>query len=914
MKKIATIIFILLCSVLSFAQLSGDYYIPQGANPQGFATLADAIISLNTNGCLGTVYFYIDGDLAETGANLVITRNDLSATNNLTIKPAPTKTPTITISGCTNTAGANQYSGMALYDADYITIDGSNTVGGTTKDLSYIMNDATNGRNIIQLYGNCDNVTIKNTNVTYQAPMSTANSTRGIYLNGQATGVADNFTVQNCNIGDATNTPYYALGLTGSSGSITYCTYITVKDNNLYGRIRPVYFYYVGTSGTSCEISNNYIYTYGGLNGTTTYTIMFNTWAGTINIFNNKLPTITTNNTATSGIYGISGLSAQTGATCNIYNNFIGGDLSFTGTGVPTVISLMYLQDNGTYLVYYNSFNYPSITNNTERSCIHISGTSANVTLKDNILINSTDATNAYCIWKSNGTLTSDYNDLYVSGTNANIGYVGAAAKHTLADWQASGYDANSKSKAVTFTSATDLHLSGGSIGDNDLTGTVLGGYTTDLDGDTRGAYWPYMGADENTVVPLHPRTPGTIPMTTGVSNALAFGANGVLGTDGSATFYTHWDATYLYLGWSGGKTNYSSDLYYAAIDIDPDGTNGTNNAIEGVSFLAGGPRPDFYVVYENNSSFYGSPVTNGNAFEIYNVSGGNWNWVSRTDGDDGTSSQIDFLDASGEVRLRIPWATLGFTPATGTKLGIVMWDNNSDGNYMWARVPTTNPANGGTPKVLDHQFVYNNTGDGVNPSSDRAEGMFPVELTSFNSLVHGKDIQLNWHTATEVKSYGFSIERRTKSTGGGEEWSELGFINATGNSNSPKQYSFTDENVAEGKYIYRLKMIDNDGTYEYSNEVEAEVAAPNKFELAQNYPNPFNPSTKIQYSIPVDSKVLLEIYSISGEKVVELVNEFQPTGSYTVEFNAGKLASGTYLYRIVAGNFVQVKKLMLMK
>ncbi|NMD00926.1 MAG: hypothetical protein GYA62_14575, partial [Bacteroidales bacterium] len=273
MKKL-----ILLCAIFlitgmtlnTFGQvLSGDYYIPQGANPQGYSSLALAIADLNTNGCSGTVYFYIDGDLAETGANLLISRNDLTGTNNLIIKPASGKTPTVTISGCTSTAGATAYAGLTLSGSSYITIDGSNTVDGTSKDLTVKMNDATNGRNVIQLYGNSDNILIKNLNITYQAPMSTSTSTRGIYLNGQATGATDNFTVQNCIIGDATNTPYYALGLTGSSGSAIYCTNLNIKNNILFGRIRPIYVYYVGTTGTTCEISGNSIYTYGGINGTT---------------------------------------------------------------------------------------------------------------------------------------------------------------------------------------------------------------------------------------------------------------------------------------------------------------------------------------------------------------------------------------------------------------------------------------------------------------------------------------------------------------------------------------------------------------------------------------------------------------------------------------------------------------------
>ena len=696
MKKLLTLFIVFVVCTLSFAQLSGDYYIPQGSNPQGFPSLEDAINALNLNGCSGTVYFYIDGDLSETGANILLSRNDLNATNNLVIKPALGKTPTITFIGCTSTSGANQYTGFAISGTSFVTIDGSNTVGGTTKDMTFKMNDGTNGRIIIQLYGNCDNVTIKNLNINYQAPMSTFNTTRGIYLNGQASGACDNFTTENCDIGDVTNTPFYAVSVTGSSGSSIYCTNIVIKNSNLYGRIRPVYFFYVGTTSTTSEISGNNIYTYGGTNGTTTYTIFMNNWAGTVNIFDNKLPTMKTNNTSTSGVYGISALSAQSGATCNIYNNFIGGDLSFTGTGTPTVISLMYLQDNGIYNVYHNSFNYPSISNNTERSCIHISGANAAVTLKNNILVNNTDASNAYCIWKSNGTLTSNYNDLYVSGANANIGFVGGAAKITLADWQAynggggSPFDANSVSVAVNFVSSTDLHLSGASIGDvnlrgEDLTSTI----SDDIDGDTRLGFpgGPYMGADE-------------------------------------------------------------------------------------------------------------------------------------------------------------------------------------------------------------------------------ASAPLPVELSSFTASVKLNSVQLSWKTLTEVNSASFQVQRKSESA----DWTKIGEVTAAGNSNSPKQYSYIDRNLASGKYQYRLKMIDADGSYQFSKIVEAEVNIPSEFSLSQNYPNPFNPSTVINYSLPFDTDVRLDVYSINGELVRTLVNETQSAGSYSVEFNASDLSSGTYLYRLTAKDFVQTKKMQLIK
>ena len=376
MRKFTLLMAFLATTMLSMAQLSGTYTVGTGGT---YATLKAAADDLNTVGMSGNVLFEVVSDISETAPVKIAVA---SGSNTITIKPAATKTPTLTFSGCVTTAGATSYTGLGVDNTNNIIIDGSNTTGGTTKDMTFKMNDGTNGRNIIQLFGNCDNSSVINLNIIYQAPMSTANSTRGIYLNGQSTGACDNFTVENCVIGSATLTPYYGLGATGSSGSSIYCTNIIVKNNDIYGRIRPVYFYYVGTSGTSTQVENNTISTFGGVNGTTTYTIMWNTWAGTLNILNNKLINLTVANTSgTSGVYGISGLTAAAGSTVNVFNNFVGGNIASTGVAVPAVFSLMYIQDNATYNVFNNTFDFQNLTNATEKSNIHISGSNCIVNL-----------------------------------------------------------------------------------------------------------------------------------------------------------------------------------------------------------------------------------------------------------------------------------------------------------------------------------------------------------------------------------------------------------------------------------------------------------------------------------------------------------------------------------------------------
>ncbi|MCU0342191.1 MAG: T9SS type A sorting domain-containing protein [Ignavibacterium sp.] len=200
----------------------------------------------------------------------------------------------------------------------------------------------------------------------------------------------------------------------------------------------------------------------------------------------------------------------------------------------------------------------------------------------------------------------------------------------------------------------------------------------------------------------------------------------------------------------------------------------------------------------------------------------------------------------------------------------------------------------------------------GIGGASDNA---LPVELSSFSASVVGNAVKLNWRTETEVNNYGFEVERKSNVNGQtSNEWTKLGFVNGSGNSNSPKSYYYEDKNVSAGKYSYRLKQIDNDGQFEYSKTIEVDLGAPKKFELSQNYPNPFNPTTTIRFSLPEASTVKLTVFNILGQEIKTLVNEFKESGVHTINFDASELNSGIYIYKIEAGTYTQSRKMMLVK
>lgn len=200
-------------------------------------------------------------------------------------------------------------------------------------------------------------------------------------------------------------------------------------------------------------------------------------------------------------------------------------------------------------------------------------------------------------------------------------------------------------------------------------------------------------------------------------------------------------------------------------------------------------------------------------------------------------------------------------------------------------------------------------------------DGALPVELTSFIAKISENKVTLNWQTATEIDNYGFEVQRTsTTSTPGqtsivsNKKWEKIGFIAGHGNSNSPKEYSFIDNDVTSGRYLYRLKQIDIDGQFEFSKIVEVNFNFPVDFSVKQNFPNPFNPTTKIEFSIPSDNNVEIKIFNVLGMEVATLLNENKQAGTHSIEFNASNLSSGIYYYKVVSGNYSEIKKMILLR
>ncbi len=701
-------------------QLSGTYYIgsvgtgPSGTDPD-FASLNDAFNTINISNITGDCTFYITSDINEpnTGGIGIALAVDPSPYT-ITFKPYTGIQPTVTLAypsdGNSGPSGAfvigipqtNNIAWNDLRTTKNIVFDGSNTNGGTTRDLT-IQSAITAHRNAIPLVivGDVSNVVFKNTNIFYK--VQTVSTSGNLFIgavmlrsrvNNSVDWVPSNITFENNYLSsnfDGVGQNAQGLGCYASSPyTVIHPNNITVKDNLIEGKRRGISLYQAG----SFDIYGNEVILNQNIVANTTneavYAVTVDTGA-TINIYNNKISKVSSMSSGSG--YGNAAISIETNGTYNIYNNMIYG---FELTAANPTAYLRGISVNSSTAIVNADFNTINMVNIADigTGSVSYNGFYVNngtTTLNNNIVVDAEPDFAAYCIYRNgtNGTLTSNYNDFYAANvTNGNVGYFDTAAAQTLSDWQtASGQDANSVSEAVEFVSDTDLHLTGGSIGDVKLSGTPIAGITSDIDGDARDSQSPYMGADE-----------GSVPL--------------------------------------------------------------------------------------------------------------------------------------------------------------------------------------------------------------------PVELISFKAVFISNHVELTWTTATEINNKGFEVQR--KFTG---SWEKIGFVNGNGTSTQRNSYSFIDNNVAGNNFSYRLKQINLNGTFTYSNIIEVSGVVPLKFNLSQNYPNPFNPTTTINYEIAVPTNVSLIVYNMLGQQVAVLINnQFTDAGLHSFQFNASKLASGSYVYRLIAGNHIFTKKMILLK
>jgi hypothetical protein len=202
----------------------------------------------------------------------------------------------------------------------------------------------------------------------------------------------------------------------------------------------------------------------------------------------------------------------------------------------------------------------------------------------------------------------------------------------------------------------------------------------------------------------------------------------------------------------------------------------------------------------------------------------------------------------------------------------------------------------------------------GSDAMSTLACGTVPIQLASFSaSVVRDNDVEVAWHTVSEINNYGFELHRKRGDSG---LWTTIGFVEGRGTTLTPQYYSYLDRAVPFGKYYYRIKQIDLDGTSEIFPGVEVSVGLGlDKFILAQNYPNPFNPNTVIEFVVPQTGFATLKVYNVLGQEVAKLFEgNAEAATIHTARLDASKLASGMYFYRLTAGGRVETRRMLVLK
>ncbi|MFH1198385.1 MAG: YCF48-related protein [bacterium] len=308
--------------------------------------------------------------------------------------------------------------------------------------------------------------------------------------------------------------------------------------------------------------------------------------------------------------------------------------------------------------------------------------------------------------------------------------------------------------------------------------------------------------------------------------------------------------------------------------------TSGTVANLWGVSFAS-----------INNGMAVGA-----NGVILKTINGGT-NWTTQTSGTSSNLWGVSFVDINNGT-------VVGFN-------GTILRTTNGGTNWIAQTSGTSN-------FLLSVSFIDTDIGitvGGVGTILRTNDGSLPVELRSFYAVINQGYVELNWNTVTEVNNYGFEVERTSSQN---FKWEKICFVQGYGNSNSPKDYSFTDKPNGGCKFKYRLKQIDINGQYEYSTEVEVLLKVPADFSVKQNFPNPFNPTTKIEFSIPSDNNVEIKIFNLLGMEVATLLNEHKQTGTHSIEFStiggASELSSGIYFYKVVSGNYSKIKKMILLR
>ncbi len=395
----------------------------------------------------------------------------------------------------------------------------------------------------------------------------------------------------------------------------------------------------------------------------------------------------------------------------------------------------------------------------------------------------------------------------------------------------------------------------------------------------------------------------------------------------GSATYYlrvinpsAHSQTYHIYESWGNSKVKFnSSDPYYTVA-----APSTADHAFSVSSFNTRASWTD----YNNSSWNNGNTVNDISPFasrgpridgtQKPNITAPGSVIISIRDRDVLTSADLFWIDNDGSI----PGGNANYYVMQGTSMAtpvcagaaalLLQKDTLAYPSTIYTALANHTTTDSYTGSVPNSTWGYGK----VNVQSAMTETLLPVELTTFSASVEGNKILLEWETATEINNYGFSVERKIMNSGNvqSEEWQSIGFVHGNGYTNAAHHYAFTDSPSGSVNSVqYRLKQIDSDGKYTYSNVVTANMRVANII-VHQNFPNPFNPVTTINFEIPTDNRITLAIYDAMGQQIAVILDDYKQAGRYSIPFNASGISSGVYFYKLTSGAFTAQKKMIILK
>jgi len=474
--------------------LSGTYSV--GPSSDDYTSLTSAFAAITSSGLSGAVILDLQSDYVGSVETFpIVASTNATVTNTITVRPATGATARVI-----ETTGFGDVA-FSLDGARYVTIDGRPGGTGSTSELAIKSTGGFGGA--LEMKNDASNNTVKFCTLYTPAGIAT------VFIGTSVSTGNSNNLISDCLIGgDNIDVSTYGILIGGTAVSNSTNTILRCNIADCLAGLG------LDSQVDATLVDQCNFYSTSPFTGTGVFGIVVGE-ALTSTIQRCKFYNLSCSDAALVNIQGIViGGGSGAGSSTTIRNNFFSFDAAGT-TDPADVTAILYASAGASDVceIYFNTIYIggSGITSGSSRG-IHKSAAASSFIQENNIIVNArsnaagTGTHYAVAIDNTTGVGTVNYNDYFTTGTGGVLGSWSSVDKSTLTDWKtASSKDANSVSKAITFVGAgtNDLHIAGGSVGDVELIGTPIGGITNDLDGDTRHATYPYMGADENVGSPL---------------------------------------------------------------------------------------------------------------------------------------------------------------------------------------------------------------------------------------------------------------------------------------------------------------------------------------------------------------------------------------------------------------------------